>query len=237
MEFSENFQKNEENPILKFPKIDRKESSKENLNQRYNQLEPLKERDKSSLTIQPTDSSIDIISNLLKKKPIYNKIYSKVNKSRDIKRHNFKLSANEIINSYQNDEKLFKRKNCPAKEIKINLLITEIDKNDSLKNSIHNKNSKSNLMPVEYYLFNNKINRGFEKEKSKINPKIANLLVHSPGEWKKARNCSLKFLYNKNKKSIGEVTELLQNIDERVKITFAKFKKTAEKDFDDIFYL
>ena len=67
MEFSENFQKNEENPILKFPKIDRKESSKENLNQRYNQLEPLKERDKSSLTIQPTDSSIDIISNLLKK--------------------------------------------------------------------------------------------------------------------------------------------------------------------------
>ena len=237
MIFSEKFQQNKENPLRDLQK-------KQTLNQRYNQLEPLKlsyneldliPKNKSSEIIQYTDCSQNIISNLLKEKPNFNKIYSKIDLSREKKRNNFKLSANEIINNFLNQERFHKKRNCPAKEVKINLLETEIDKNDSLKNSINYKDPKINPLKMKYDLISNRKNNFLRKEKStKINPKISNLLEYYPGEWKKARNCSLKYHYNKNKKSIDEVTELLQHIDGRVKVTFDIFKKTAEKDFDDI---
>ena len=242
MKLSENFHQSQQNSEVRLPKIEYRESDRQAQNQKYNQFEPFKlsqievnseYRNKSSVTIPSEDSSINIISNLLKERPIYNKIYSKITLSKDKKRQNFKLTANEIIKNYQNDESLYKRGNCPAREVKMNLLVTETDKSDSLP--LPYKSSKFDLMKIEYDLFNNRKNHKLKNEKTtKINPKIANLLVHSPGEWKKGRNCSLRYLHNINKKSISEVTKLLRNIDGKVKDTFDKYKKTAEKDFDDI---
>ena len=247
MELSEQFLQSKENSIIKLPNIDCGENNEQTINQRCNQFENLmlpsnelnlNNDDKFTQANQSIDSSINIISNLLKEKPIYNKIYSKINNSRNKKRQNLKLTANEIINSYQNDESLFKRRNSPIREVKMNLLVTEVDKNYSLKNSMLYNDQKNNSLKMDYDLLNNQVKRKLIKEKTtKISPKVANLLVHSPGEWKKARNCSLKYRYNINKKSINEVTGLLHIINRKVEATFDVFKKKAEKDFDDIYNL
>ena len=63
-------------------------------------------------------------------------------------------------------------------------------------------------------------------------PTLANLLVYSPGEWKKIRNCSLRYLYNKNKKSIKKIKELLHNINGEAKETLDDLKKEAKETFD-----
>ena len=238
-----NFQPKVDNRIIKLPIINNNKNSKLNQNKKLNQSESLKlsydelnlNNNKDNLISEPVDSFNDIISHLLNNKPIYNRIYPHINLSKDSKRHDFKLSSGEIINNYQNCGNLYRKRNCPAREIKVNSLITEINKSVSLKKSDIYKESKLDFMKNEYDLLNNKNNQKIRKERSiKINPKIANLLVYSPGEWKKNRNCSLKYHFNKNRKSIDEVTDLLHDIGGKVKETFVEFKQKAEKEFDDI---
>ena len=238
MKYFGNFQQTYDQAI-KLPIINK--SNKRIRNQKLTHYESLKTSDdepnlysKTFLMNKSVNCSKDIILNLLREKPIYNKIYPKISLSKDKKRQKIKLNPNDIINYYGNAGNLDKKRNSPIRDIKLNSLITEINKSVSLKNANIYKDSKLNFMKTKYDLLNNKKRQKMKKVKTiKISPKVANIFVYSPGEWKKNRNCSLKYQFNRNQKSIDEADELLHDISGKLKATFAIFKKHAEKDFDD----
>ena len=188
--------------------------------------------------IAPLSSNIN--SNLLKGKQ-NNKQKMQKNPSCSNCQNNFQRNINFILNRYSEESNLYKKENFHIKKHKINELINENIKNNEdimLKNIIKQKSSreiKKNPIKIDYDLLYKKSKILLQSEqmnKMYYSPTLANLLVYSPGEWKKIRNCSLRYLYNKNKKSIKKIKELLHNINGEAKETLDDLKKEAKETFD-----
>ena len=79
------------------------------------------------------------------------------------------------------------------------------------------------------YAENNKTKRFKTLDKKNIKNDISNYINSN---WRKNFNCSLKYKYNKNKKSIDEVTLKIEKIDQQVKKTFDIFKNETDEIFD-----
>ena len=99
----------------------------------------------------------------------------------------------------------------------------------------NNKNNKNNLNLKLYdkVFENNKYKKLKSLEKKNIVLKDEGYDYY-PSNWRKHRNCALKYKYDKNKNSIDGVTSLLQNINNRIKGTFDVFKVETENIFDDV---
>ena len=190
-------------------------------------------------------NSSDMISSLLKEKKIYNQKLKK-NLNRKNPSNNFERNINFLLDKYSEESNLFNKGNSHIKQIKINELINETMK-DNDDNMFKNKEKqkslkdlKKNTVKIDYDLLSQKSKMLLKSEqvnKMRCNTKLENLLIYSPGEWRKNRNCSLRYLYNKSKKSIKEAKEMLQNIDREVKITVEDLKKEANETFGDNNYI
>jgi hypothetical protein len=129
-----------------------------------------------------------------------------------------------------------KREVKNLKKVKISSLITT--PTNTYKKINKDKNNLScNKKTIDSRLFqdinNNNLRRLRTIDKKGIKH---DTFDHIPSNWRKNRNCALKFKYNKNKDSIDVVASVLQKLGHKIKVSFDVFKSETEDNFNDFMY-
>ena len=148
------------------------------------------------------------------------------------------LRSNNILITYLNDASLLKnsyfgiREKRKLKEVKVGRILTlsnTYKQIDNPNNVLNNNNILDLRIYRNKYAKNNKTKRFKTLDKKNIKNDISDYINSN---WRKNFNCSLKYKYNKNKKSIDEVTLKIEKIDQQVKKTFDIFKNETDEIFD-----
>ena len=236
-------EKEKEKEKLKLPKI-----QKEHIPFQLNKTNDKFEKD-TFLTSKIIDKeklriSNDYISNLSNEnKLIFDLLKQKINirKNRNPSQEKVYKSNNNIL-TYINEASLYKNSHFRKREVK-NLRKVKVSSLISTPTNIYKKINKDknnlscNKKTIDIRLFqdinNNNLRRLKTIDKKGIKHDTFDLI---PSNLRKNRNCALKYKFNKNKGSIDVVASLLQNIGNKIKVSFDVFKNETEDNFNDFMY-
>ena len=189
--------------------------------------------------------SNEYISNLSNEnKLIFDLLKQKINvtKNKNPSREKIYKSNNNLI-AYMNEAALYrnshfrKREVKNLKKVKISSLITT--PTNTYKKINKDKNNLScTKKTIDTRLFQEMYNNNYFRRLRTIDKKGIkhDTFDHIPSNWRKNRNCALKYKFNKNKDSIDVVAEVLQNIGHKIKVSFDVFKNETEDNFNDFMY-
>jgi len=233
--------KGKEKEKLKLPKI-KKEHIPLQLNKTNHKYEKdtfltSKNMEKEKLRI-----SNDYISNLSNEnRLIFDLLKQKINISKPSPEKVYK--SNNNLMAYMNEATVYRNSHFRKREVKnlrkvkISSLITtpintykKISK-DKNNLSVNKKTIDSRLFEDLYKNNNFRRLRTIDKKGIKHDT-----FDHIPSNWRKNRNCALKYKFNKNKDSIDVVASVLQDLGQKIKVSFDVFKNETENNFDDFMY-
>ena len=237
-------EKEKEKEKLKLPKI-----QKEHIPLQHNKIEHKYEKD-IFLTSKNIDKeklriSNDYISNLSNEnKLISDLLKQKINisKNKNPSQEKVYKSNNNLI-AYMNEATLYKNSHFRKREVK-NLRKVEISSLITTPTNIYKKINKDknnlscNKKTIDTKLFENLYNNNNLRRLRTIDKKGVkhDTFDNIPSNWRKNRNCALKYKYNKNKDSIDVVAAVLQNLGQKIKVSFDVFKNETEDNFNDFMY-
>ena len=186
--------------------------------------------------------SNEYISNLSNEnKLIFDLLKQKINISKPSPEKIYK--SNNNLMAYMNEATVYRNSHFRKREVKnlrkvkISSLITtpintykKISK-DKNNLSVNKKTIDSRLFEDLYKNNNFRRLRTIDKKGIKHDT-----FDHIPSNWRKNRNCALKYKFNKNKDSIDVVSSVLQDLGQKIKVSFDVFKNETENNFDDFMY-
>ena len=189
--------------------------------------------------------SNDYISNLSNEnKLISDLLKQKINISKNKNPSQEKVhKINNNLIAYMNEATLYKNSHFRKREVK-NLRKVKINSLITTSTNIYKKINKDknnlscNKKTIDTKLFENLYNNNNLRRLRTIDKKGVkhDTFDNIPSNWRKNRNCALKYKYNKNKDSIDVVAAVLQNLGQKIKVSFDVFKNETEDNFNDFMY-
>jgi hypothetical protein len=236
-------EKEKEKEKLKLPKI-QKEHIPFQLNKTNHKYEKDTFLTSKNIEKEKLRISNDFISNLNNEnKLIFDLLKQKINisKNKNPSQEKVYKSNNNLI-AYMNEAALYKNSHFRKREVKnlrkvkiSSLITTPTNTYKKINKDKNNLSCNKKTIDTRFFqdIYNNDLRRLRTIEKKGIKHDTFDSI---PSNWRKNRNCALKYKYNKNKDSIDVVASVLQDLGHKIKVSFDIFKNETENNFNDFMY-